>query len=341
MVVVRVKEMVRKGRTWNDIFFYRLRLTLGHCPSIGIEADSDNRLEHCSRQWWLSHPRHLSTRYVGLIGINIIIQNWVHLLCQHLPLLHLHATKCAGRLCTSAPICNVGATIADIWAVENRGVPIAQVVGLHRFLSFLCWFCCNSMGPCIGPMIGGWSGMHASWQWIYWVLFIFDGTCFIFTLFIPKTLAPVLLCKKAERLQKETGDDKYQTLEELENSLSLRHSKLLWFSRLSWSWWSPSWSSCLSVSITSFSLWQLYSSPRPLFRVQPALPPFLHLWQDSSLQRQHHWDHLRQHHAVHPWCFGSSSYSRKLYKKATRNAEACLFPMMAGSLYVDSSPPGT
>jgi len=46
MVVVRVKEMARKGRKRNDIFFYRLRLTLGHHPSIGIQADSDNRLEH-------------------------------------------------------------------------------------------------------------------------------------------------------------------------------------------------------------------------------------------------------------------------------------------------------
>ena len=72
------------------------------------------------------------------------------------------------------------------------------------------------MGPCIGPMIGGWIGMRAGWRWIYWVLFIFVGACFIFTLFIPETLAHVLLRKKAERLRKETGDDKYRTLEELE-----------------------------------------------------------------------------------------------------------------------------
>jgi len=45
------------------------------------------------------------------------------------------------------------------------------------------------MGPCIGPMIGGWIGMRAGWRWIYWVLFIFVGACFIFTLFIPETLA--------------------------------------------------------------------------------------------------------------------------------------------------------
>jgi hypothetical protein len=39
-------EMERKCRKRNDFFFYRLRLTLGHCPSIGIEADNDSGLEH-------------------------------------------------------------------------------------------------------------------------------------------------------------------------------------------------------------------------------------------------------------------------------------------------------
>ncbi|EDR06334.1 polyamine transporter [Laccaria bicolor S238N-H82] len=107
-------------------------------------------------------------------------------------------------LCASAPICNVGGTIADVWAVENRGAPMALFSGTLF------------MGPCIGPMIGGWIGMRAGWRWIYWVLFIFIGVCFIFTFFIPETLAPVILRKKAEKLRKETGDDKYRTLEELE-----------------------------------------------------------------------------------------------------------------------------
>lgn len=49
-----------------------------------------------------------------------------------------------------------------------------------------------------------------------WTLFIFLGVAFIFTLFIPETLAPVLLRRKAQKIRKETGDDRYCTLEELE-----------------------------------------------------------------------------------------------------------------------------
>jgi len=42
------------------------------------------------------------------------------------------------------------------------------------------------------------------------------GVSFALTLFIPETLAPVLLRKKAEKLRKETGDETYRTVEELE-----------------------------------------------------------------------------------------------------------------------------
>jgi hypothetical protein len=45
---------------------------------------------------------------------------------------------------------------------------------------------------------------------------MFVGACWVLTLFIPETLAPVLLRRKAEKLRKDTGDDTYQTLEELE-----------------------------------------------------------------------------------------------------------------------------
>ncbi|KIJ95178.1 hypothetical protein K443DRAFT_11572 [Laccaria amethystina LaAM-08-1] len=130
-----------------------------------------------------------------VLGFKLGLWLWSHLPCQHLPLLHLHATKCLAKiaatlvarmisgLCISAPICNV-------WAVENRGSPVALFSGTLF------------MGPCIGPMIGGWIGMRAGWRWIYCVLFIFVEACFIFMLFIPETLAPVFLRKKAKRLIK-------------------------------------------------------------------------------------------------------------------------------------------
>lgn len=48
------------------------------------------------------------------------------------------------------------------------------------------------------------------------ILFIYLGVCFLLTLFIPETLAPVLLRRKAEALRKQTGDDSYVTVQQLE-----------------------------------------------------------------------------------------------------------------------------
>ncbi|KAK7462843.1 hypothetical protein VKT23_007419 [Stygiomarasmius scandens] len=118
------------------------------------------------------------------------------------------ATLVVGRqlagLAASAPICNVGGSVADIWAVEERGLAMAT-------FSFAIF-----MGPVIGPLIGGWIGQEAGWRWIYWVLFIFTGACFVLTLFMPETLATALLTKKAKNLRKSTGDSSYRSLDELE-----------------------------------------------------------------------------------------------------------------------------
>ncbi|KAG6827017.1 hypothetical protein H0H92_013537 [Tricholoma furcatifolium] len=124
------------------------------------------------------------------------------------PLARNRATLIVSRalagLAASAPMCNVGGTIADVWAIEDRGIPMA-IFSATLF-----------MGPCLGPVFGGWIGQKVGWRWIYWVLFIFVGLCFVFTLFFSETLASILLRRKAEKLRKETGDDLYQSLGELE-----------------------------------------------------------------------------------------------------------------------------
>lgn len=77
------------------------------------------------------------------------------------------------------------------------------------------------MGPCVGPLIGGFIGETIGWRWIYWVLFIFVGVVFGATvLLMPETLSPVLLRRRAERLRKETGD------ETLKSETELHHASL-------------------------------------------------------------------------------------------------------------------
>jgi MFS family permease len=65
-------------------------------------------------------------------------------------------------------------------------------------------------------LIGGWISVGTgNWRWIYWVLFIFLGFIFAFTLFAPETYAPILLKKKAARLRKEHNTNAYQSALEM------------------------------------------------------------------------------------------------------------------------------
>ncbi|TYJ55101.1 hypothetical protein B9479_004239 [Cryptococcus floricola] len=112
------------------------------------------------------------------------------------------ATILAGRmiagLAASAPFCNVGGTVADLWATHERGIPMAA----YSSTLFL--------GPCLGPLFGGWIGQKTGhWRWIYWVLFCFCFAAFILAFFTPETLEIVLLRKKAHRLNKQHKTDMY------------------------------------------------------------------------------------------------------------------------------------
>ncbi|KAM0748673.1 MFS polyamine transporter [Meredithblackwellia eburnea MCA 4105] len=108
-------------------------------------------------------------------------------------------------LFASAPMCNVGGSIGDIWKIEDRGVPMAIFSGTIF------------LGPCLGPMIGGWIGQKAGWRYLYWVLFALTGVTFLSTLAMPETLAVVLLRRKAERIRKETGDSSYKSQAEIDH----------------------------------------------------------------------------------------------------------------------------
>lgn len=129
------------------------------------------------------------------------------------------ATMLAGRMiagiASSAPMTNVGGTIADIWDTSERGIPMAlfsamilcvPLLALDRAVPPIARLTTRSMGPCLGPLFGGWISLKTgSWRWIYWVLFATVGATVLLTLVMPETLAKVLLARKAKRLSKTTG----------------------------------------------------------------------------------------------------------------------------------------
>lgn len=66
------------------------------------------------------------------------------------------------------------------------------------------------LGPGLGPLIAGFVCQHTSWRWVFYTVIIWSGVLLLLvTVFIPETYEPVLLKRKAARLRKATGDDRY------------------------------------------------------------------------------------------------------------------------------------
>ncbi|KAH8843545.1 hypothetical protein MCOR27_006980 [Pyricularia oryzae] len=92
-----------------------------------------------------------------------------------------------------------GGTVGDLFASDEMSVPMA----LFTLAPFV--------GPSLGPLIGGFINFHVYWRWTHWVLFMWAVALLIaLAVFVPETFHPVILRKKAQRLRKETGDERYK-----------------------------------------------------------------------------------------------------------------------------------
>lgn len=100
----------------------------------------------------------------------------------------------------SAPMTVIGGSLADIWAVEDRGVAMT-VFSAAPFI-----------GPAIGPLVGGFIGDFMYWRWIYWISFFFVLALYILlVLFVPETHHTTILRRRVNKLIKLTGDRRYVT----------------------------------------------------------------------------------------------------------------------------------
>jgi multidrug resistance protein len=116
----------------------------------------------------------------------------------------LLVTRAIDGIAFSAPMVLVGGTLADLWTVEERGVPMA-VFSAAPFV-----------GPAIGPLVGGFLSDARGWRWLYWIQLIVSGAAWILVTFtLPETYGPALLSRRARKLRKETGISKYVTEQQL------------------------------------------------------------------------------------------------------------------------------
>ncbi|KAF2173644.1 hypothetical protein M409DRAFT_61965 [Zasmidium cellare ATCC 36951] len=93
------------------------------------------------------------------------------------------------------PVTLGGASISDLIEQDKRGLAMS-LFGMGPLL-----------GPVIGPIAGAYLSAAAGWRWTFWVLTIAYGVCTIAHFFLCReTYSPILLTRKTQKLQKETGN---------------------------------------------------------------------------------------------------------------------------------------
>ncbi|KIW11066.1 hypothetical protein PV08_10365 [Exophiala spinifera] len=108
-------------------------------------------------------------------------------------------TRFFGGVFGSSAVSNVNAALGDIWSREARGT----AVSLYAI--------CVVGGPTLGPTIGAaiLTNPHLGWRWTEYITAIINFAVVALTFFcMPEMYPPVVLKRKAQRLRKETGNDK-------------------------------------------------------------------------------------------------------------------------------------
>ncbi|KAL3487923.1 bicyclomycin resistance protein [Aspergillus germanicus] len=94
----------------------------------------------------------------------------------------------------SSPLVNAGGVIADMFSARQRG------------LALLLFASAPYLGPCLGPIVGGYLDMKAGWRWVEGFLSAAAALAWLsMLLLVPETYAPVILRRRAKRLTLLTG----------------------------------------------------------------------------------------------------------------------------------------
>ncbi|KAJ5444678.1 bicyclomycin resistance protein [Penicillium daleae] len=94
----------------------------------------------------------------------------------------------------SSPLTNASGVISDMFTARQRG------------LALLSFASTPYLGPCLGPIIGGFLEMKAGWRWVEGFLSAIAALAWVLMLFfVPETYAPVILRRRAKKLSCLTG----------------------------------------------------------------------------------------------------------------------------------------
>ncbi|GAA5868585.1 hypothetical protein JCM8547_003195 [Rhodosporidiobolus lusitaniae] len=93
-----------------------------------------------------------------------------------------------------------GASMTDVFRVEEQ----AMAVGI--------WAMGAACGPLLGPPIAGFAVQANGWRWsLYITMWLSGFTLILLFFFLPETMEANILLRRARRLRKATGNDKFKT----------------------------------------------------------------------------------------------------------------------------------
>ncbi|EDO14789.1 hypothetical protein Kpol_358p7 [Vanderwaltozyma polyspora DSM 70294] len=113
----------------------------------------------------------------------------------------------SGIFC-SPSLATGGATISDMISVENVSTLL------------VIWAAGSFASPVLAPLLGAAMLEAKGWRWIFWLLLWMCTAIFILMIFFfPETHHDNILVRRARRLRKETGDNRYYALAEKNESV--------------------------------------------------------------------------------------------------------------------------
>ncbi|KAI9887701.1 MAG: hypothetical protein M1823_000450 [Watsoniomyces obsoletus] len=99
----------------------------------------------------------------------------------------------------SAFLSVAGGTVGDMFPKSELQLPM-MVYTASPFV-----------GPELGPLLGGFINQFAHWRWTFYLLLIWASVQLAaIVLGVPETYHPVLLCRRAQQLRRDTGDDRWR-----------------------------------------------------------------------------------------------------------------------------------
>ncbi|KAF2719200.1 MFS general substrate transporter [Polychaeton citri CBS 116435] len=132
-------------------------------------------------------------------------------------------------LAGSAFLSVAGGTVGDIFPKHKLSAPM------------MIYTASPFNGPAVAPSFSSFIVYYTSWRWVFYVLIIWAFLQLLALIFfVPETYSPVLLRRKARRLRKETGDERWiAPIEMMDRSIAktvlsscIRPFQLLFFEQM-------------------------------------------------------------------------------------------------------------